>query len=180
MTNRRPGRPRARARDRGGTMAGGQAMTMPRDAAREMAAFAAQEDGPVTEHLPVAPRPALTLSTLIPPTQTVAIDGGIHELRVLALFSVGRQAALINDRNAQLSLRQREEQGEELSEEDAALHRFYLERMARAALPGIPRTQIAAWRLELLEAVATLFFNASREFRETVVAASAPPPISAA
>lgn len=122
--------------------------------------------------------PLLTLAALVPTLETVKVGDAIYELRALPHYSLGKQTALINARNAQLGLRQREENLEELTPEEDAQQAFYLRRMVAAAIPDAPVDVRDALSMEQMETLVSLFFERSRE-RRTGLIARAPRPTSA-
>jgi hypothetical protein len=137
--------------------------------------------------------PLLTIGELIRPTETVRVRGALYELKYLFDYSFGRQAALANDRNATIAYMNREIAGEELTADELAEQRFFLRRIARAALPDLARAQIEgvydderqAWTVPPLsdaelEDVATIFFGRTREIRDAAETArqGGSPPIS--
>lgn len=87
---------------------------------------------------PPAPRHLMTFKRIIPPVDTIDLAGEPHVLRPFPILPTGLQTAIINDRNAQLAIRQRLEAGEAVTPEELVLHDWYLERILRAAIPTAP------------------------------------------
>jgi hypothetical protein len=133
-----------------------------------------------TDPEPGATRPALTVRRIARPLETIRVDGALYEFKYLFHYSLGKQSALINAYNTCLAFMEREESfGDDLDQDETDQRRFLLERIVRAALPAVPRADLAAWELADLEAVALRFFVRSRELRDQA-AQAAPPPTSAA
>jgi hypothetical protein len=137
--------------------------------------------------------PLLTIGELVRPTETVRVRGALYELKYSFDYSFGRQTLLAKERNATLVYMNREIAGEELTADELAEQRFFLRRIARAALPDLARAQIEgvydderqAWTVPPLsdaelEDVATIFFGRTREIRDAAETArqSGSPPIS--